>query len=300
MSSQGNYGSLKEPMKILYSAEVFKDFIYEVCSPSNYQTLLFNPSTNFRVEGDHLAFLSDLPDKINLETLRDSDNINLLLPVREGSAKQDIEEKLKSLTPDSKDSYIISNHIETSETFTHNLVHSRDRWRIIESMGAFVNSKEVFSEFPDICMTVASELLTNAFYNAPRDKFGRSLEPDRTKDVIVGPNPVQFSYGDDGKHIWMKVSDPFGTFNRYSLLNHLLRSVGKESIEVNLGRGGAGIGIFMIFRWASQLLFLFEPNQETTVVVKLLKTKRRKVFEAQRTVLEVIQRNPEKISRLAA
>lgn len=300
MKSQNNYGSLKEPVKILYSTEVYKDFIFKVCSPDDYQTLLFNPNTNFRIEGEHLAFVSDLPDKINLETLRDSDNIDLLLPIRESSAKEDIEERLKNLASGVDESYIISNHIETSETFSHKLVHSRDRWKLIESMGSFVGTRDVFSEFPDICMTVASELLTNAFYNAPRDKFGRTLEPDRTKDVMVGFNPVQFSYGDDGKHIWMKVSDPFGTFNRYSLLNHLLRSVGKDSIEVNLGKGGAGIGIFMVFRWASQLLFLFEPGQETTVLVKLLKTKRRKTFETQRTVLEVIQKNPDKINKLSA
>lgn len=294
-------GNLKEPMKILYSAEVYKDFIYKICSPTDYQTLLFNPTSSFRVDGDQMAFVSDLPDRVNIETLRDVENINLLIPIRSESAQADINERLIKMSSETGESYIINNHVDGEETHSSKLIHSRERWKVIEEMGSFVHGKEVFSEFPDICMTVASELLTNAFYNAPRDKFDRTLEPDRTKDVMVGPNPVRFSYGDDGKHIWMKVSDPFGTFNRYSLLSHLLRSVGKETIEVNLGKGGAGIGIFMVFRWASQLLFLFEPGKETTVLVKLMKTKRRKTFENQRTVLEVIQRNStEEILKKAA
>lgn len=297
-SKPNKYGSLKEPMKILYSAEVYKDIISKAYAEDACQTLLFNPTKNLRIEGEHLAFVSDLPDSVNLEALRDMDNVNLLLPIRTETAQQDISERVSTLKH-SEESYIISNHHETEETIKLKLINSRDRWKHIEQLGEFASKREVFSEFPDICMTVASELLTNAFYNAPQDKFGRSLEADRTRDVVVGPNPVQFSYGDDGKHIWMKVSDPFGTFNRYSLLNHLVRMVARETIEVNIGKGGAGIGIFMVFRWASQLLFLFEPGLETTVMVKLMKTKRRKTFETQRTVLEVIQKHPERISKLS-
>lgn len=300
-NNDSRYGSFRDPVKILYSAEVFKDFISQaqVTQHDEIQALLFNPTHDFQVEGEHLALVSDLPDRVNLEALRDMDNVNLLLPIRADRAAEDINDRVGKLSVN-EESYIISNHVETEETTRIKLLHSRDRWKHIENMGEYLQKKEVFAEFPDICMTVASELLTNAFYNAPQDKFGRTLEPDRTRDVMVGPNPVQFSYGDDGNHIWLKVSDPFGTFNRYSLLNHLIKMVAKDTIEVNLGKGGAGIGIFMVFRWASQLLFLFEPGQETTVMVKLLKTKRRKTFESQRTILEVIQRHPEKISRLAS
>lgn len=142
-----------------------------------------------------------------------------------------------------------------------------------------------------MCMTIASELLTNAFYNGPKNQDGESKESDRNAEVVLDQNSaVTFSYGEDDKYFWMKVSDPFGTFHRKSLVKQLLKSMNQDQAVVNFGSGGAGIGLFMIFNWSSQLLFQFDPSKETTVLVKLLKTKRRKIFDSERTVLEIIQK----------
>ncbi len=281
-------------MVVLYTAENFKDFVKSLVSP-HFSSIHLSSTREEKLKAlkETAAFLSDLSDRQNLETLRDSNQVNLLLPVREETADEDVKahiEKLKNTEHLRSGSFILSNHKETSQTVNAKLIDSSERWHHIDAMGQFAKSMGCFDEFSEIVMTVASELLTNAFYNGPKVN-GKALETDRTKNVALdAKKPVTLAYGDDGNYLWMRVSDPFGTFNRKALITKLLQSVSKDQVEVNFGQGGAGIGLYMVFMWASQLLFQFDPANETTVMVKLLKTKRRKVFDGERTVLEILQK----------
>lgn len=281
-------------MVVLYSAENFKDFVKNLVSPQ-FSSIHFTSSREEKLQGlkETAAFLTDLSDRQNLETLRDAERVNLVLPVREESKDKDLQAHIQNLKNSENlrlGSYILANHKETDKTFKASLIDSSERWKHIEEIGNFARGMKCFDEFSEIVMTIASELLTNAFYNGPK-KNGKAVETDRTKNVAIDEKrPVKLSYGDDGEHFWIQVSDPFGTFNRKTLVAKLLESVSKDQVDVNFGTGGAGIGLYMVFMWASQLLFQFDPAQETSVMVKLKKTKRRKTFDAERTVLEVLQK----------
>lgn len=232
-------------------------------------------------------------DMHNLGLLRQNQSILALLPIRDELIADDIERTIKyieRLSPE-KPSLVLSNHNEGFENFSFQIAKSEDRWRLIEQLGDYARSKPVFETFPDMAKTIASELLTNAFYNAPQDENGRAIQPNRADQVaFVPPRHVDFSFGDDGTHLWIRVGDPFGTFSRDKLLDHLMSCASKDQLAVREGVGGAGIGLFMVFRWATQLLFVFEPGHETFVMVKLLMTKRMRTFDSQRAIFEVIER----------
>jgi hypothetical protein len=234
--------------------------------------------------------ISQDADLSNFEALRSNEKIDLLIPLRADYLDQDVDKTLRFLDKRSdKSSLILSNHVGGFQK-TFRMLSSEQRWHAIEELGAYIESQAVFKGAAEVGKTVASELLTNAFYNAPQDTKGSALQPNRREVTeITPPSEVLFSFGDDGTHFWLSVTDPFGTFNRGKLLEHLTRCSGQDMLQVRQGVGGAGIGIYMIYRLASQLLFQFSPGIQTTVLIKLLKTKRQKIFESQRTTFEVVE-----------
>lgn len=160
----------------------------------------------------------------------------------------------------------------------------------IKDFSEYVQSQNVFQHLGDIARTVASELLTNAFYNAPVDNEGKPLHSDRSKRVkLPSHKKVEFTFGDDGNHFWMSVRDSYGSFSRLGLLRNLIRCAQYEKLTVRQTGGGAGIGLFMVYSWAAQLKFHFTPGAQTFVHVRLLKTKRIKSFDSQKVNLEIIE-----------
>lgn len=241
-------------------------------------------------------------DHHNFQALKDDKNLRLLMPIREDQMMDDMKKALAFLEKGSVDnkSIIRANHKTDGSEKSFRMISSDERWKAIDAFGAYIESQPVFASLSEIGKTVASELLTNAFYNAPQDQQGRALQPRRSEvSEITPPSEVTFTFGDDGEHIWLAVTDPFGTFSRDKLLDHLMRCSRSEKMTVREGVGGAGIGLYMVYKWASQLLFEFSRGQQTTVMVKLLKTKRMKIFESQRTIFEVVDVSSESEHKVA-
>lgn len=240
--------------------------------------------------------LTHAEDKVNLRFLKNHPSIQTIFPIRDTHLAEDLErlkeliqQPLETNSVHSIDS-LLQHQVPDAERFHFEAKSSDDRWRLIEQLGDYVATKPVFETFPDMVRTIASELLTNAFYNAPRTAQGEAAQPDRNQKVqLTGKQVVEFEYGDDGKHIWLKVVDPFGTLQRRKLVEHLGRCSSQAQVTVSEGAGGAGIGLFMVYRWASQLQFVLEPHRHTTVMVRLLKTKRMRIFDSQRVVFEVLE-----------
>jgi len=271
---------------LIYTADEFKEHIDSV--PLAGADLVKTAPTATASDGQS-AILTELSDKDNLVNLLDKPFINCILPVRLESVQTDVVNNVNVFSrvlASSTDSVILANHDEKTMIANYSLLQSEERWQVIRDLGEFVLTTGSFDGFDDICKTVASELLTNAFYNAPRDEQGRPLQPNR-REIVSLQTPVTASFGQDEKYVWMKVTDPFGTFSRETLLNNLLKSASVEELNVSFGEGGAGIGLYMVFRWCSQMLFQFHAKKETTVLVKLLKTRRHKIFESQRAIFEV-------------
>ena len=255
------------------------------------QLVAFSPPTD-----DHDAFptrrnvfVTDLPDRENLERLLRDTSITCAWPIRSEFQTHDAKDCLESLNRAARrpDASILMAAQALGEHPKLHLRHSSERYAVINNFGELARQAPCFADFGGICETAASELLTNAFYNAPRDASGRPSVGDRKIPVALD-NPIIIQMGEDDKHLWLTVRDPFGTITREDILRSLLKSSAGESLKVNMGEGGSGIGLYMLFRWAAQLLFILEPGHATTVLFKILKTKRYKTFDAQRAVLEIV------------
>jgi hypothetical protein len=98
---------------------------------------------------------------------------------------------------------------------------------------------------------VIEELLMNAIYDAPVDKDENSLynNLDRKKKVTLeeGQN-VKIRFAFDGLDLAISVEDLFGTFKNKTIIKYLENNYFKidRDLNKNLGKGGAGKGVYMI------------------------------------------------------
>lgn len=115
---------------------------------------------------------------------------------------------------------------------------------------------------------VVHELITNAMYDAPIDHGGQPrYAHDRTAPVDLPPEDrVTFRYGTDGLRLGLEVADRFGRLGRLHLQGSLRRATAGQ---VNRDRGGAGLGLSLIYRSCQTLQVDVEPGLRTRVTVIL-------------------------------
>ena len=103
-------------------------------------------------------------------------------------------------------------------------------------------------------MTAADELLMNALYDAPAETGASRIRK------------VDLRYACDGKNVAISVTDHFGSLERETLVRYLCRVGDGELAEIELKPGGAGIGLLMVRRSATQLVVNMEPGVRTEVI----------------------------------
>jgi hypothetical protein len=178
--------------------------------------------------------------------------------------------------------------IDLPQAKTAHLTKSTERWACYDEIGAFADGLECFPDFSNIVKTVASELITNAFYDAPRsEETGEALFPDRNLLVEVQPpQKIEFTYGISGSYLWVKVTDPYGTLNRKTLVKALHRAATEKTPRMD-SPGGAGLGLIMLCDYASEIIFSIDEKKATTVACKLLITKRNRIFTEQAATFHI-------------
>jgi hypothetical protein len=86
---------------------------------------------------------------------------------------------------------------------------------------------------------------------------------DRTANIqLATENRVTFRYGTDGLRLVIETVDRFGRLRRADLVRSLRRAA---SGQVNREKGGAGIGLSMVYRTAQALQVDVEPGTKTRV-----------------------------------
>ena len=236
---------------------------------------------------EQTVFISGGQPLNELTILTKYPQIHSIFSIRDENLKEDLAKLSDYFQKDP----VFQKHQEPTGQLRNYVLDQSDVAHVaIKDFSDYVDTQNVFQHLSDIVRTVASELLTNAFYNAPVDAEGKTLHSDRSQLVkLPSHKKVEFSYGDDGTHLWLSVRDCYGSFSRLGLLRNLIRCAQNEKLTVRQTGGGAGIGLFMVYSWAAQLKFHFTPGVETFVHVKLLKTKRIKTFDSQKVNIEVIE-----------
>ncbi len=91
---------------------------------------------------------------------------------------------------------------------------------------------------------IADELLMNAFFNAPVDSGGYSLNQHlpRNSKVKLTKGAVKFFLAHDKSRLVIGCEDPYGSIDRGLYLQKLLRAYNSEMPEVEATAMGAGLG----------------------------------------------------------
>jgi hypothetical protein len=117
--------------------------------------------------------------------------------------------------------------------------------------------------------TVTDELVTNAIYNAPRDRDGRPkyAKMSRRESVVLEEHEVaSLEFACDGNHIAVSQSDPFGALTHDTIVTYLNRCLVKGPQQISDASGGAGIGLYRVFQSLSKFIINIDPGKKTEVI----------------------------------
>jgi hypothetical protein len=161
------------------------------------------------------------------------------------------------------------------------LTRSEDRPWFVERFMDYVSGLEGIipsgaHEFSRMSGEVLDELLMNAIWDANP----RRNSTDRNTPVLLDPSEgVKVEWGVDGNVLAVGVRDPFGTFEKKTLINYQEDIFGiRNPNQINMSQTGvgAGIGLHMIIRRTSSLVVNATPGFATEVIAlfDLTKTSR--------------------------
>lgn len=266
--------------------------------------LLFDPETLSLADAEILTKFSNNKNLIialisaedendeNIKFFKLSPSIGHLIPYKNKSIADEIEKLLMILTAADNQTGLESTVEKVlgslEDKVSLKLSESRERWACYEELEKYTKKLEAFSDFTSIVKTAASELITNAFYDAPKNpETGKSLNPNRKSKVsLVPPRQVEVTYGLSGDYFWLFVRDPFGTLDKPTVIASLLRAATERAPKLDI-EGGAGLGLKMVYEWASELVFGLAEGESTLVGCKLRITKRNRVFDAELASLHI-------------
>lgn len=143
---------------------------------------------------------------------------------------------------------------------------------IRDTLGKF-EFENCFSAIKDSLSQLINELLYNALFNAPTDKDGNQIfkEQDRKVNVKLDiENSADLKITNSEKEICISVVDKYGSITKDVIDSHISRS------EVSEKKGGAGIGLSLIYNNSHELIFVVSPGEQTEVISVIHKYKRYK------------------------
>jgi hypothetical protein len=142
--------------------------------------------------------------------------------------------------------------------------------RLEEFAGAVGARSRTIEQLNDI----GTELLSNAFYDAPFEAGFLKRPPARQQDVHLPPDqPCELVYGALDDELFVRVRDCFGALTRARLIEVLLRCArGSNAVTLDESRGGAGLGMWRIFQKASRVVISVSPAASTEMLVTVPKT----------------------------
>lgn len=157
------------------------------------------------------------------------------------------------------------------EVRQHPIVHSSERNELIQKMEDYLKKLGVRRSILQKCVGVVEELLMNAIYDAPTNAQGQPLynHLPRTEEVALKPEEQGiFRYACDGMLLGVSVEDPFGAFDRQTILDYLKSCYGgyAGTLQKEKNKGGAGRGLFQIMETSDLVVWNIKPKIKTEVI----------------------------------
>ena len=153
---------------------------------------------------------------------------------------------------------------------TWRLTASADKPGVIEQVDGYARGLNVHPRLVEMFSLVADELVTNALYNAPRDRQGRprTASLPRSEPVALeAGEDVKVTVCCDAQYLGVSITDCFGAFDHLEAIEHLARNVesgGEPSEESE--KGGAGIGLYLALSQLSHFIVNVCRGERTEVI----------------------------------
>lgn len=150
----------------------------------------------------------------------------------------------------------------------YSLVESNARKHCIEGLEWFARELGIRGRLRSELLTVADEFLMNALYDAPTDEQGVHIaaELSRQENVsLAEEKSVTFEFGSDGQYMALGCRDPFGSLRPEKVLQSLTRCLkgGEDQIRDKAEGGGAGIGLYLIYKFVDFLVVNIHQGKAT-------------------------------------
>jgi hypothetical protein len=165
-----------------------------------------------------------------------------------------------------------------SRVTTTKLRSTEEKAALLDRMDEAARATGGVSELPGVIGTVASELILNAFFNAPVDATTKQPKyrdkPRHEPLKLAVAEQIEVSYGYDDRVFVVSVKDPFGSLTRDALISNFSRSAERGSSQIKMVTQGAGVGLYMVF-CASHLLDVHVTPGKQTVMTAVIGVARR-------------------------
>lgn len=155
------------------------------------------------------------------------------------------------------------------EPYRLEITESRFKMDYVHRVADYARRLGCNERIVEMVETVVDELITNAIYNAPRDREGNAkyAKMSRREPVVLEPHEVgTLEFACDGNHIAVSQSDPFGALTHDTIVSYLNRCLVKGPQQISDASGGAGIGLYRVFQSLSKFIINIEPGVRTEVI----------------------------------
>ncbi len=145
---------------------------------------------------------------------------------------------------------------------------------ILKGVSHLLETKKVSSSIQADVVVIADELSTNAVFNAPfvdmENVVSGAARSEENVKMHVGKSACIFMGSDDVRLV-IGCRDPYGTLNLMKLFKRIKKCYDTSVAEnMNMtGRGGAGIGSFMVFNSSASYYAVVEEGQCTMILCAL-------------------------------
>jgi hypothetical protein len=132
-----------------------------------------------------------------------------------------------------------------------------------------------FEGIEDFLTQILNESIINAIFNAPVNDKGEKTHCGTHRGLVVhmtpDKEPVAKVMTDDRKVV-ISVKDFYGSLTEKDIFDHLPQG------EIKQKKGGAGIGMFIIMKYAHKFIINIEPGKMTENIILIEEDKRFKWF----------------------
>jgi anti-sigma regulatory factor (Ser/Thr protein kinase) len=166
----------------------------------------------------------------------------------------------KSLLENKRATYVWESH----EITQIQLNSSKER---IKTVGTLKKEAEAVlrGSTLDKFSTVIEELISNAFFHSYRNKDGTDKYERNAPVELTPKETISLNYHIGSKGVYISVVDSGGSLTFKDVVSVMQRCYLKKGPEIQDKRGGAGLGLYMIFELSTHLKIEEDSGKKTTI-----------------------------------